>query len=69
MVIFGRIRGPVGNVVSGRRGLVILSLLRDKEVGGVKVNTGFIKVVIGLNKIREEVKTLREVISFFIWNL
>ena len=43
--------------MSGGKGPVILSPLRDKEAGGVKVNIGFIKIIIGLNKVREEVKT------------
>ena len=50
----------------GGRGPVIPFLLRDKEAGGVKVNIGFIKIIIGLNKVREKIKTLREVIFFFI---
>ena len=66
MVIFGRIRGPVGSVMSGGRGPVILSLLQNKEAGKVKVNTGFIKIVISLNKVKEKVKAFREIISFFI---
>ena len=69
MVIFGRTRGPVGGVISGGRGLVIPFLLRDREVGGVKVNIGFIKIVIGLNKVREEVKTLRDVVCIFTRSL
>ena len=69
MVIFGRIRGPVDGVISGGRGPVIPSLLRNKEAGRVKANTGLIKIIIGLNKVKEEVKALREVISFFTRNL
>ena len=69
MVIFRRIRGPVGGVVSSGKGPVIPFLLRNKEAGGVKVNTGLIKVITGLNKVKEKVKTFREVISFFTWNL
>ena len=52
--------------MSGGRGPVVPFPLRDREVGGVKANTGFIKVIIGLNKIREEIKALREVVFFFI---
>ena len=44
--------------MSGGRGLVIPFPLRNKEVGGVKVNIGLIKIIAGLNKVREEVKTL-----------
>ena len=65
MVIFRRIQGPVGGVVSGGKGPVILFLLRDKEAGGVKVNINFIKIITGFNKVREEVKALREVKFFF----
>ena len=59
-------RGPVGDVMFGRKNPVIPFLLQDKEAGKVKINTGFIKIVAGLNKVKEEVKTLREIISFFI---
>ena len=65
MVIFRRTRGPVGGVISGGRSPAVPSLLRDREAGGAKVNTGLIKVIIGLNKVKEEVKTLREIIFFF----
>ena len=56
MVIFGRTRGPVGGIISGGKGPVILSLLRNKEMGGVKININFIKIIAGLNKVREEIK-------------
>ena len=69
MVIFGRTRGPVGGVVFGGRGPVVPSLLRNKEAGGVKINTGLFKIVIGLNKVKEEVKAFREIIFFFIRSL
>ena len=69
MVIFGRTQGPVGGIISGGRNPVILSLLRDKEAGGVKANINFIKIVINLNKVKEEIKTLQEVISFFTQSL
>ena len=69
MAIFRRIRGPVGGVIFGGRNPIILFLLRDKEVGKVKANIGLIKIVISLNKVREKIKTLREVIFFFIRNL
>ena len=48
----------MGGAVSGGRGPVIPFLLRNKEAGRVKVNIGFIKIVISLNKVRKEVKTL-----------
>ena len=52
--------------MSGGKGPVIPFLLRDREAGGVKTNIGFIKVITGFNKVREEVKAFREVVSFFI---
>ena len=55
--------------MSGGKSPVILFLLRNREAGGVKVNTGLIKIIIGLNKVKEEVKILLEVISFFTRNL
>ena len=48
--------------MSGGKGPAVLSLLRNKETGGVKVFITF-------NKVREEVKTLREVIRVFTWHL
>ena len=66
MAVFRRTRGPVGGVISGGKSPVIPSLLRDRETGRVKANTGLVKIVIGLNKVKEKVKALREVISFFI---
>ena len=56
----------MGGVISGGKGPVIPSLLRNKEVGKAKVNTSLIEIITGLNKVKEEIKTLREVISFFI---
>ena len=66
MVIFRRIRGPVGGAISGGKGPVILSLLRNKEAGKVKINTSLIKIIAGLNKVKEKIKTLRKIISFFV---
>ena len=54
--------------MSGGKGPAVLSLLRDKEAGKVKANINLIKIITGLNKIKEEIKILREVIFFFIWN-
>ena len=65
MVIFRRTRGPVGDAVSGGRGPAIPSPLRNKEAGKVKININLIKIIAGLNKIKEKIKTLREIISFF----
>ena len=56
----------MGGVISGGKSPVILSLLQNKEAGKAKVNTGLIKVIINLKKIKEEIKTLREIISFLI---
>ena len=69
MVIFRRIRRPVGGIISGKKGPIVPFLLRNKEAGGAKVNTGLIKIIINLNKVKEEIKTLREVIFFFIRSL
>ena len=66
MIIFRRIRGPVGGIISGKKDPVIPFPLRNKKAGKVKVNINFIKIIIGLNKIKKEIKTLREVIFFFI---
>ena len=56
----------MGNIIFGGKNPVIPSLLRNREAGGVKINTGLIKIVASLNKIKEEIKALREIISFFI---
>ena len=42
--------------MSGGKGPVIPFLLRDREVGGVKVNINFIKIIASLNKVKEEVR-------------
>ena len=52
--------------MSGGRGSVIPSLLRNKEAGRVKVIIGLIKIIIGLNKMKKKVKTFREIMFFFI---
>ena len=59
----------MGGVISGGKGPAVLFLLRDREAGRVKINTGLIKIIINFNKVKEEVKTLREVMFFFTWNL
>ena len=56
----------MGGVIFGGKGPVIPFLLRDKEAGKIKANTGLIKIIINFNKVKEEIKTLREVIFFFI---
>ena len=56
----------MGGIISGGKNPVILSPLQNKEAGGIKVNTGLIKIITSLNKVKKEVKTLREIISFFI---
>ena len=59
----------MGGVISGGKGSAILSLLQDREAGRAKANTGLIKIVTGFNKVKEKVKTLQEVISFFTRSL
>ena len=66
MAIFGRIWGPAGGAMSGGKGPAILSILRNKEASGVKIIISLIKIIANLNKVKEKIKTLREVISFFI---
>ena len=58
----------MGSTISGGKNPVIPFLLRNKEAGGAKVNTGLIKIIAGFNKVREKIKTFREVIFFFTWN-
>ena len=48
----------MGGIIYGGRGPAVPFLLRDREAGGAKVNTGLVKIIIGFNKIREKVKTL-----------
>ena len=48
----------MGNVVFGGRNPVVPFLLRDREAGGAKANINFIKIIINLNKVKEEIKTL-----------
>ena len=55
----------MGGVISGGKNPAVPFPLRDREAGGVKANTGLIKIVIGLNKVKKKVKTFREVIFFF----
>ena len=55
----------MGGVISGGKSPVIPFLLQNKEAGGVKVNINLIKIIADLNKVKEEIKTLREIISFF----
>ena len=59
----------MGGVISGERGSAVPSLLQNREVGRAKANTSLIKIIIGLNKVKEEIKTLWEVIFFFTRNL
>ena len=65
MAIFRQTQGPEGGVISGGKGPVIPSLSQNKEAGGAKVIINFIKIIIGLNKVKEDVKAFREVMSFF----
>ena len=59
----------MGGIISGGKNPVIPFLLRNKEAGRVNVNTNLIKIIINLNKIKEKIKTLREIIFFFTRNL
>ena len=59
MVIFKQTREPGVSTISGGRGPAVPSLLRDRETGGAKVNTG-------LAKVKEKVRSLREGINAFI---
>ena len=52
-------------IISGGRNPAVPFPLQNKEAGGVKINTGLIKIIAGLNKVREKVKALREIVSFF----
>ena len=65
MAVFRRTRGPEGGIISGGKGPVVPSLLRNKEAGKAKVITSLTKIIISLNKVKEEVKTFREVMTFF----
>ena len=58
MVIFKQTQGPVGGIIFGGRNPAVPFPLQNKEVGRVKINTGLIKIVIGLNKVKEEIKAL-----------
>ena len=62
MVIFRRTRGPEDGTVSDGKGPVIPFPSQDREAGGAKV-------FITLNKVREEVRALREVVRAFTRNL
>ena len=57
------------NIISGEKNPAIPSPLQNKEAGRIKANTGLIKIIINLNKIKKEIKTLREIISFFTRSL
>ena len=59
----------MGGVISGGKGPVVPFLLRDREAGGVKANTGLIKIITSLNKVKKEIKTFQEIISFFTRSL
>ena len=55
----------MGGIISGGKGPVIPFSLRDKKAGGIKVITSLIKIIISFNKVKEKIKALREIISFF----
>ena len=46
----------MSGIISGGRNPVIPSPLRNRKAGGVKINTGLIKVIISLNKVKEKIK-------------
>ena len=69
MIIFKRTRGPVGGIISGRKNPAIPFPLQNKKAGKAKVNTGLIKIITNLNKVKEEIKALREIIRAFTRNL
>ena len=48
----------MGGTISGGKGPVIPFLLQNREISKVKINTGLIKIIVSLNKVREEVKAL-----------
>ena len=56
----------MGGIISGGKNPAVLFLLRNKEAGRVKANINLIKMIINLNKVKEKIKTFREVIFFFI---
>ena len=64
MVIFKRIQGPMGGIISGGKNPVIPFLLRDKEAGRVKANTGLIKIIININKIKKRLKPFGRLYPF-----
>ena len=59
----------MGGVISGKKGPAVPFLLQNKKAGKAKANTGLIKIIINRNKIKEKIKTLQEIISFFTRNL
>ena len=48
----------MGGIISGEKGPAIPSLLQNQEAGGIKINTGLIKIIIGFNKVKEKIKAL-----------
>ena len=48
----------MGGIISGGKGPAIPSLLQNKEAGGVKANINLIKIITGLNKVKEKIKAL-----------
>ena len=51
--------------MSGGKGPVIPFLLRNKKAGGAEINISLIKIIAGLNKVKEKVKAFQKVIFFF----
>ena len=50
--------------MSGGKGPAIPFLLQNREAGRIKTNTSLIKIITGLNKVKEKIKTFREIIFF-----
>ena len=59
----------MSGVISGGKDPAVPFLLRNKEAGGAKVNTGLIKIIINLNKVKEEIKTFQKIIRIFTRSL
>ena len=55
----------MGGVISGKKNPAVPFPLQNKEAGKIKANINLIKIITGFNKIKKEIKTLREVIFSF----
>ena len=59
----------MGNIISNGKGPTIPSPLQNKKAGKIKANISLTKIITNLNKVKEKIKTLQEIISFFTRNL